>query len=325
MSKLIALQSGIHETISDAWNSDFSNLKQYALLFDQIGIFRLSKFNKALEESLAFFNKLEPNISNRANSIIAELEWLQQTGVIFELKIEETFQSPSLKDVEKLASTQKIEYTKLLFNKITEIQLSDLAKTKDEIRRRQLIKEQHFALLRLMSIIMEITKEVTAVTTFPYTEYTRELPNSEKASVAQIVIKKLPLPNNETPWEQIIDYRNDSENQKSLLSLRRWIRKISTENLPPAEIEEEIEWLTNEFQSHMKIHKMKANTEALEIIIKTPLETIENLLKLNFSKISDPLFAIKKRQINLMEAELNAPGREMAYIIKASDTFQSNE
>ncbi|MBK9210482.1 MAG: hypothetical protein IPL71_20250 [Anaerolineales bacterium] len=69
---------------------------------------------------------------------------------------------------------------------------------------------------------------------------------------------------------------------------------------------------------------MKANTEILEVMVKTPFETIENLLKLNFSKIPEPLFALKKRQINLMEAELNAPGREMSYIIKARDTF-SNE
>ena len=75
----------------------------------------------------------------------------------------------------------------------------------------------------------------------------------------------------------------------------------------------------------MKIHKMKANTETLEVMVKAPLEIVENLIKLKFSKIPEPLFALKKRQINLMEAELNAPGREMAYIIKARDTFQFNE
>lgn len=324
MSKLIALQSATHEILSDAWNSDFSNLKQKALLFDQIGIFKLSHFYKTLEESSDFFEKLVPNFPNKAKSIITELEWLNQTGIVFELSIEEEFKIPE-EYLAKIAPTQKFEDASILFKKIVEIQKSIFANADDNTRKANFIKEQYFTILRLMSIIMEITKGITAVTTFPHTEYIRELPNSQKGNVTQLVINKLPIPNNETPWEQIIDYRNDPENQKNLLSLRRWIRKISTENLSPVEMEEELEWLMNEFQSHMKLHKMKANTEILEVMVKTPLETIENFIKLNFSKIPEPLFALKKRQINLMEAELNAPGREMAYIIKTRDIFQSQE
>jgi hypothetical protein len=326
MSKLIALQSGIHEILSDAWNSDFSNLKQQALLFDQIGIYKLSRFYKTLEESLDLFNKLDSTISNKAKSIISELEWLRQTGIIFELSMEEEFQSQFMKDFEKQVPTQKFEDVKHLLKKIIEIQTSDLINTKDETRKTNLIKEQHFAIQRLMSIVMEVTKGVTTVTTYPYTEYTRELPNSQKSNIAQIVISKLPLPNNETPWEQIVDYRNDPKNQQSLKNLRRWIRKTSSEVLSSTtEIEEEFEWLINEFQNHMNFHKMKANTETVEVMVKAPFEVIENLVKLKFSKIPDLLFAIKKRQINLMEAELNAPGREMAYVIKAKNSFQSQE
>lgn len=70
---------------------------------------------------------------------------------------------------------------------------------------------------------------------------------------------------------------------------------------------------------------MKANTETVEVLVKFLPETIENLIKLRFSKLPEPLFVFKKRQINLMEAELNAPGKEMAYIIKTRDTFQSQE
>jgi hypothetical protein len=75
----------------------------------------------------------------------------------------------------------------------------------------------------------------------------------------------------------------------------------------------------------MKVHKMKTNTETLEVIVKAPLEIIEDLVKLKFSKIPEPFFAIKKRQINLMEIELNAPGREISYIIKTQEAFQPHE
>ena len=107
--------------------------------------------------------------------------------------------------------------------------------------------------------------------------------------------------------------------------MRRWIRKISTDELSKAEIEEEIEWLINEFHKHMKYHKIKADTETIEVLVKAPLEIIENLVKLKLSKIPEPFFALKKRQLMLMEAEINAPSKEMAYIIKTRETFQSHE
>lgn len=322
MSKLIALQSGTHEILPDAWNSDFSNLKQKALLFDQIGFYKLSRFYEILEEGQEFFKEID-TISTKTETIITELKWLQQEDIIFELTMEKEFQSQNLRDFKQQVSTQKFEEVKKLFEKITKIQNSDLKSIQDQTYKATLIKEQHFAVIRLMSIIMEITRGITAVTTLPYTEYTHDLPGSQKSEAAQIVITKLPLPNNETPWEQIIDYRNDTKNQKNLLNLRRWIRKISAENLSPVEIEEELEWLINEFQGHMELHKIKANTETLEILIRAPFELIENLIKLNLSKIPEPLFSLRKVQLNLMEAELNAPGKEIAYIIKTKDTFQS--
>lgn len=323
MSKLIALKSAIHETLSDAWFSDFSALKQEALLFDQIGIYKLGKFYKTLEETQGVFDKLHPNISNRIASVVTELEWLQQMGMVFDLTIEETFEIEPLREFAVKVPIEKFEDAKNLLKKIIEIQTRDLSDSTDEAHKANLLKEQHFAAIRLMSIIIEITKGVTAVTTFPYTEYVRELPSSQKSSVAQIVISKLPLPSNDTPWEKVIDYRSGTENQNNLLNLRRWIRKFASENSSLNEIEEELEWLINEFQTHMRLHKMKANTETLEVIVKTPLETVENLLKLKLSKLPEPLFALKKRQISLMEAELNAPGREMAYIVKAKNVFQS--
>jgi len=243
----------------------------------------------------------------------------------FELTMQEEFQSQSMEHFSKISPSQKFENARNLLKKIIEIQTSDLKNVENETHKIELMKEQHFTILRLMSLVMEATKGVTAVTTLPYTQYTRELPNSNKSDVIQIVIRKLPLPNNETPWEQIIDYRNDSNTQDHLLSLRSWISRISHQNLPLTEIEEELESLTNDFQKHMSFHKMKANTEILEVMVKVPFEIIENLIKLKLSKIPEPLFALKKRQINLMEAELNAPGREMAYIIKTRDNFQSQE
>lgn len=315
MSKLIALKSGSHEILDDAWNSDFSYLKQQALLFDQIGIFKLSNFYKTLEKTIGLYKELSPDLSEKLEKIIMELQWLQQIGIVFELTIQEEINN-NLADF-----GNENDVAKKLLSRALEITTTDLRNTKDDAHKIELLREQHFTILRLMAIIMETKKGVSAVTTLPYTKYNYDFPNSSKSNVAQIVISKLPIPSNETPWEKLIDYRNDEGNQKNLISLPRWVRKITTESLSSAEIEEELEWLINEFHSHMDFHKMKTNTETLEVMVKVLPETIENLIKLKFSKLPEPFFAFKKRQISLLEAELNAPGREMAYIIKARDEF----
>lgn len=323
MSKLIALKSGSHEILPDAWHNDFSNLKQQVLLFDQIGIFRLNSFYKALTESIDLLKKFNLNTITKPESIVAELQWLQQEGVIFEPTIHEEFNEESLI---KTRLNPNFETAKELLKKILAVKpYNPQVENKIEPSRLKSLQEQQFTLIRLMAIVMEASKGVTAVTTAPYTEYTRELQNSSKSDVAQVVIKKLPLPSNETPWEQLIDYRNDAKTQRLLLSLRRWINKISTQNLSSLEIEDEIEFLINEFQEHMKLHKMKANTETMEVITNSVSDVLGNLLTLKFSKFLEPLFAIKKQQLSLLEAELNAPGKELAYIIKSRETFNSQE
>ncbi|MFN8383538.1 MAG: hypothetical protein U0V02_16455 [Anaerolineales bacterium] len=319
MSQLIALQSAYDEMLTDAWFSDFSNLKQKSLLFDQVGIFRLSKLSKQIEEVSIPSEKIDPKITSRAGIIISELEWLKESGIIFEATFEDIF------DYQRVTiPAERQKEVQNLFRKIPELQKT-LANEENIDRKVPLVHQQFSAIIRLMAIVMEITKGVTTVTTDPIKNYDWEFPNSSKSNVMQVVIKNLPLPSNETPWEQIIDYRSDPENKRNLINLRSWIRKISVENPSQTEIAEQLEWLMNEFQTRMKIHKMKANTETVEIIIKAPLELIENTLKIKLSKIPEPFFALKKRQISLMEAELNTPGREMAYIIKAKDTFQSEK
>ena len=61
----------------------------------------------------------------------------------------------------------------------------------------------------------------------------------------------------------------------------------------------------------------------METIVKLPFEFLENTLKLKFSKLPEPLFTLRKRELYLLEAELNAPGRELAYIVQAQEIFNS--
>ena len=63
----------------------------------------------------------------------------------------------------------------------------------------------------------------------------------------------------------------------------------------------------------------------MQTLVTLPLELLENLFKLRLSKIPEPFFTFRKHQISLMEAEMTAPGKELAYVIKAQDEFSDND
>jgi hypothetical protein len=47
------------------------------------------------------------------------------------------------------------------------------------------------------------------------------------------------------------------------------------------------------------------------------------LVKFQWSKIAKKLFEVRHKQIELMKVEITAPGREVAYIVKARERFGS--
>jgi hypothetical protein len=191
------------------------------------------------------------------------------------------------------------------------------------------LEEQKLLVLSLDSMYIQLLAltwlfyyDVFPLSLIPYRNYKVDLPHSKKSKVMKVAMNNFPLPDNSTPWEQVVDFRSDSNNQENLVSFRRWIRKLSSENLNSQEIQEELEYLINEHNNHMTMSKIKSNFGTVEALIKLPFELLENALKLKFSKLPEPLFTLSKRHISLIEAEINSPGRELAYLIKARKLFE---
>jgi len=136
-------------------------------------------------------------------------------------------------------------------------------------------------------------------------------------NAARIVLKSLPIPTGENSWDKLVDFRRDSDTKTKLSRLRQWMFKISRQDLKPNEIEQELEWAVRDYTEHMKVHELKVTTGTVETVVTATAEVLENVMKFNFSKAAKAMFALKKRKVQLMEAELNAPGRELAYVVKA--------
>jgi hypothetical protein len=144
---------------------------------------------------------------------------------------------------------------------------------------------------------------------------------AQKTEVVQIVLNALPIPDDTTSWEQIIEYRSDPDSYNKFLDLRDWMNEVARADLTAIEIEQKLEHLLIQYQRHMASHKMKVNKGTLETVIVSTAELAEDLVKLKWGKIAKGLFALKHRRIALISGELTSPGSQVAYIIKATETF----
>jgi hypothetical protein len=59
----------------------------------------------------------------------------------------------------------------------------------------------------------------------------------------------------------------------------------------------------------------------LETIITTGAEVLGDLASFKWGKAAQALFSLKRRHVTLMGGELTSPGSEIAYIVKARETF----
>ena len=131
----------------------------------------------------------------------------------------------------------------------------------------------------------------------------------------------MPEPDERTPWQDIIDFRADPDAKHELIALRRWMRKVNSESLRPAEIAQELDYLLNEYERYMQLHHIKVNKGFLETVVTVTGEVLEHIAKLRFGALAKVPFAVRARHIALREAELTAPGREVAYITRVRSEF----
>ncbi len=146
-------------------------------------------------------------------------------------------------------------------------------------------------------------------------------PVKEKTQVIQVTLKSLPIPDETVSWEQIIDFKSDSDSRSKFLALRNWINEIARGELPFNDVEDKLEELLDQYLRHMQFHKMKYKKGKLEALVVTTFEVLGNLTGFNWGEIAKVPFSIQNKKLALMEEEMKAPGREVAYISKAREQF----
>jgi hypothetical protein len=145
--------------------------------------------------------------------------------------------------------------------------------------------------------------------------------DSRLAAGMQVIVSKLPQPDDSTPWDDLLEFKNDPDTRLKYTELRRWLRATASEGPTLVELQDEIEWLCAQFEDHMKRARLSVTRGPVEWIVRTPLEILEELLKGKYADLARRAFSVKYQEIALREAERSAPGRELAFVMKARDRF----
>lgn len=330
--------------VGDSKGLRLSLLKQGLLIFNRLAIPHLVS---------AFLEREAKNIQNPDSK--EEMRWLVDKGLLFEPDIEpkteltsqefeeekEAYMLHSLGMIGVIAGLDPEKMFQITEDKdddssLTADDLRDMAEKLERVasilekKGRDISESPAFKtqaalmtghLTRASSIILRETQGLDAYPVLSNIIPIARNSNAVKSDIFHIVLNSLPIPDDTTPWEQILEFRSDPNSRNKFLDLRNWMSEVARAELKPNEVVEKLEYLMSRYQRHMELHRMKTNTGTLQTIVVTGAEVLGDLVSFKWGKAAEALFSLKRRNISLLEGELTAPGNEVAYIVKARETF----
>jgi hypothetical protein len=145
------------------------------------------------------------------------------------------------------------------------------------------------------------------------------LGNTSAGHVLSIAVEALPLPDQTCAWQDILDFRAELRDQR--LDFRHWLKTLATKPQTDGELRDELEYTVSQYRRAMTVHKLQASQSAFEAYVIPAIEFVENFAKFNWSKLAKLGVSGRQRRIELMKAELTAPGKECAYVFEARKRF----
>lgn len=306
----------VNDTFLTGLNIEF--LKREALMFDRI--------------ALPFFNVFASGASSGFSQLISEVEWLIDSGIVFEPELksdDERVQSSDKFKAQGQAELKlKEELDELFLNHLSRRVTVDKENSEGGLTpaSRMLLQKQiewSGVFARYFSLQLRLLDNMDARPVLPSLIPQANPDSANKSDIAQIALRALPVPDYSTSWEQILEYRTDPDSQSKFLALRHWMSEVARAELTPAEVEEKLEYLLDQYQRHLKLHRMKTNVGTLETVVTTGAEVLGDLVSFKWGKAAEAMFSLRRRKVALLEGELTAPGNEVAYILKARETFES--
>lgn len=141
--------------------------------------------------------------------------------------------------------------------------------------------------------------------------------NWRKSYLLGIAMNKLPVLQYDFNLDRLIDFKNDPDTKLKFFALRNWINDISKNEYSKHELSDKFEYLWYQYLNHIENYKLKYSLEGGEFLMTISEELLNNLSSLRFGSAIKTLLNFRKRKTLLHQEELEAPGKEIAYIFKA--------
>lgn len=184
--------------------------------------------------------------------------------------------------------------------------------------------EHDAAYARLTAMQMRRKQGVEAIPLFRGASSLQQVAALKRQAIVRLVLNKLPIPDKSVSWEQIIAYKTDPDSRRRFAGLRDWVNEVSRSELKPSEIADKIEWLTEQYDAHLRTHRLDHAPGPFEFVITTTAEIAEYLVRLQWKKATQTFFSVLDgNNLNALRAELSAPGSQIAYLSHAKKKFKN--
>ena len=140
---------------------------------------------------------------------------------------------------------------------------------------------------------------------------------AERSDVVRITLQSLPVPTDTTPWEAILSFRRDPESRNQHARMKAWINKAASQKAKQHELHDELREMLADYEQFMALHEIQARGELVEVLVVAGSGEYDSAQP----RMVTADFSLQRQRAALLEAEMQAPGRAVAYILKARRHF----
>ncbi|HEY0761828.1 MAG TPA: hypothetical protein VGD61_05590 [Pyrinomonadaceae bacterium] len=301
-------------------------LKQLVVMFNRIAI-------GGLFVDFSRVPSVSPELTKRRT-------WLAELGILFDLDLPKLKRStPAFEKMRALFLEDSNSYTKSVFGMSSEEMVAARndpekmaqirergaeAKTKladgtlDPLKTLELSLRMSTNGIRMCACqLREIENvEAYAVISYEFCALEQDDPRIKQHDVAKIFLGALPVPVDDTPWEQIVEYRNDPETKGSFLLIKECLSELVRGSFTLFQIEETLEYLLNQFRRNLETHSINTTTMGLLTYVVTNPEFLEMLASAGPDFGTRAMFSVEHHRIGLLEGESTSAGSVVAYLMQ---------
>lgn len=135
----------------------------------------------------------------------------------------------------------------------------------------------------------------------------------------QVLVRNFPLLPAEIPWQDVLQFRADEENQQYLRLLRLWLKQRVDSQASLQHVQEELESLLYDYRRYMALQHKKYRRGTVATVLAGVGNAIGQAAVGQFAGAVSAIAEISSQSMALSEAEFGAPGREVSYIVRAEN------